>query len=451
MPVLTDAYRFLKASDIMIEFLLNAPAYVKVGVSFAGILLTNRLGASLGVAILLFSIVLSLWSGTGIPGLVFQVKSFGMPENFLLPVVILLLLFFTESLNKAGRMERTVVALKSWLNNKKMLLAGLPALVGLLPMPGGAIFSAPLVASIDGSGELEAEQKVAINYWFRHIWEYWWPLYPGVILAIRYSELPIATFLLIQIPFTFAAVFAGYFFMLKKVKRENFRNSENRKLEPAAFLSALGPIAILVFISVLGSAVLPKTGLTSTLSSLLSMLIGLIIAIAAVFCGNTSAWIPSLGMFKKTNTWQMIILIIGILAFSATIKAPLDMAGTTIVTLMRDEFIHAGIPLIAVIMLIPFISGLGTGIAIGFVSASFPVVFALLGQNPTLAVTAATTALAFTFGFMGMMLSPIHVCFVVTCGYFKTRLFENYRYIIGPIMIVMIASLILSGLYYTLM
>ncbi len=210
----------------MIEFLLNAPAYVKVGVSFAGILLTNRLGASLGLAILLFSVVLSLWSGTGIPGLVFQVQSFGMPENYLLPVVILLLLFFTESLNKAGRMERTVAALKSWLNNKKMLLAGLPALVGLLPMPGGAIFSAPLVASIDGSGELDARQKVAINYWFRHIWEYWWPLYPGVILAIRYSELPTAIFLLIQIPFTIAAAIGGYFFILKKVKRENFRNSE---------------------------------------------------------------------------------------------------------------------------------------------------------------------------------------------------------------------------------
>ena len=435
----------------MIEFLFNVPAYVKVGVSFAGILLINRLGASLGFAILLFSVVLSLWSGTGIPGLVFQVQSFGMPENYLLPVVILLLLFFTESLNKAGRMERTVIALKSWLNNKKMLLAGLPALVGLLPMPGGAIFSAPLVASMDGSGELDARQRVAINYWFRHIWEYWWPLYPGVILAIRYSELSTAIFLLIQLPFTVAAAIGGYFFILKKVKRGNFGNSENGKLEPAAFLSALGPIAILVFISVLGSAVLPKIGLTGTLSSLLSMLIGLIIAIAAVFCGNTSAWIPSLSMLKKTGTWQIVILVISILAFSATIKAPLDMAGTTLVTIMRDEFINAGIPLIAVIMLIPLISGLATGIAIGFVSASFPVVFALLGQNPTLGVTAATTALAFTFGFMGTMLSPIHVCFVVTCGYFQTPLFENYRYIIGPIVIVLTASLILSGLYYTLM
>ncbi|MBN2437679.1 MAG: DUF401 family protein [Deltaproteobacteria bacterium] len=435
----------------MIEFLLNVPAYVKMGVSFAGILLINRLGASLGFAILLFSVVLSLWSGTGIPGLVFQVQSLGMPENYLLAVVILMILFFTESLNESGRMERTVAALKSWLNNKNMLLAGLPAIVGLLPMPGGAIFSAPLVASIDGSGEVEAGQKAAINYWFRHIWEYWWPLYPGVVLTIRYSELPTAVFLLIQIPLTVAAVIGGYFFILKKVKRGNFGHSENGKPEPAAFLSALGPIAILVFISVLGSAVLPKTGLTGALSSLLSMSIGLIIAIAVVFYRHASAWKPSLGLFKKTDTWRMVVLIIGILLFSATIKAPLDATGTTLVTIMRDEFIRAGIPLMAVIVLIPFISGLGTGIVIGFVSASFPVVFALLGQDPPLGVTAATATCAYAFGFMGTMLSPLHVCFVVTCGYFQTPLFENYRYIIGPIVMVLIASLVLSGLYYTFM
>jgi hypothetical protein len=332
-----------------------------------------------------------------------------------------------------------------------MLLAGLPALVGLLPMPGGAIFSAPLVASLDSPGELDARQRVAINYWFRHIWEYWWPLYPGVILAVRYSELPAATFFLIQIPFTFAALLGGYVFILKKTKRGNLGNSENGKIEFAAVFSALGPIGILVIVSVLGSAVLPKIGFTGTLSSLLSMLIGLIIAIALVFSGNSSAWKASLGMLKQTGTWQMILLVISILAFSATIKAPLDAAGTTLVTLMRDEFINTGIPLAAVIMLIPFISGMATGVAFGFVGASFPIVFALVGQNPSLGVTAATTACAYAFGYMGMMLSPIHVCFVVTVEYFKTPLFDNYRYLIGPVVTILIIALILSGLYYTLM
>ena len=181
----------------MIELLLSVPAYAKVGLSLAGILLANRFGLSLGFAILLFSLILSMWSGTGLSGLWFQVASFEDPENYMLPVVILLLLFFTEALDRTGRMERTVNALKNWLKSKRMLLAGLPALVGLLPMPAGALFSAPMVASVDSKEELDPQHKAAINYWFRHIWEYWWPLYPGVIIAMSaFNMIPAWQFLL---------------------------------------------------------------------------------------------------------------------------------------------------------------------------------------------------------------------------------------------------------------
>jgi integral membrane protein (TIGR00529 family) len=432
----------------MNECLLNLPAYIKVGGSLAGILLATRLGLSLGFAILIFSVILSLSSGTGIPGLWFQVTSFEDPENYLLPVVILLLLFFTESLDQTGRMERTVTALKIWLKSKKMLLAGLPALVGLLPMPAGALFSAPMVASVDAQDELDPSHKAAINYWFRHIWEYWWPLYPGVLLAITYSGLSAALFYLIQIPFTLVAASAGYFFILRKIKRNGSDDQNSGILDYDAVFSALGPIGLLVILSVIGSTILISLGVSGSLSSLIAMLIGLMIAIVMTFFGNPAAWIPSLAFFKKRNTWLMIVLVIGIQIFSVVLKSPLDAVGTTLVTLMRDEFINIGIPLLAVIMLIPFISGIVTGTAFGFVGASFPIVFALIGQHPTLGVSAATTSCAYAFGYMGMIISPIHACFVVTCEYFETPILSTYRYIAGPCAFILMASLILSGLYY---
>jgi integral membrane protein (TIGR00529 family) len=376
----------------MIEWLSDLPAYIKVGGALAGILLTNRLGLPLGFAILLFSIMLSLWSGTGITDLWHQAASFDNPENYLLPLVVLLLLFFTESLDQTGRMERTVTALKNWLKSRKMLLAGLPALVGLLPMPAGALFSAPMVASVDEQNELDAPHKAAINYWFRHIWEYWWPLYPGVLLAITYSGLPAALFYLIQIPFTLVAAAAGYFFILRKIKKNVSDDPNSGILDYDAVFSALSPIGLLVVLSVIGSTFLISLGVDGSLSSLIAMLAGLILAIVMTFFGHSAAWIPSLDFFKKRNTWLMIILVIGIQTFSAVLKSPLDALGTTLVTLMRDEFINIGVPILAVIMLIPFISGMVTGTAFGFVGASFPIVFALVGQHPTLGVSAATTS-----------------------------------------------------------
>ena len=430
------------------DWLLHLPAYIKVGGSFLGILLLNGLGLSLGLAILLFSILLPLWAGTGMDGLIYQVTSFTQPQNYILPIIILLLLFFTESLSKTGRMERTIGALKEWLKSKRIIMAGLPALVGLLPMPAGALFSAPFVAAVDEKEELELPHKVAINYWFRHIWEYWWPLYPGVILAMQYSGLPVIVFFLIQIPFTFAAVIGGYFFILRKVKKEDDKNRGYGRIDTGDVLSAMGPIGLLVIISLAGSALLPLLGIEGTLANLIAMLAGLIIALGAIFNGHAAAFRLSLRMLKKADTWLMIALVIGIQTFSAALLCPFDAAGATLITGMRDEFIRTGIPLITVIMLIPFISGMVTGVAFGFVGASFPIVFALVGPNPTPALSAATTAFAYTFGYMGMMLSPVHACFVVTAEYFCTTIFSAYRYIIGPVIVVLLTSIVLSGLYY---
>ena len=430
------------------DWLLNVPAYVKVGSSFLGILLLNRFKMPLGVAILTFSVLLTLWTGTGLKGLSFQIDSFALPQNYLLPVIILLLLFFGDSLNKTGRMDRTIVALKSWLRSKHIILAGLPALVGLLPMPAGALFSAPFVDAVDQNKEIELQLKVAINYWFRHIWEYWWPLYPGVILAMQYSGLPVVIFFLIQIPFTIAAVLGGYLFILRKVKKTKDDNADTGRFDTGAILSALGPIGLLIIISLLGSALLPLIGVEGTLANLIAMVAGLIAALIAAFAGHGPAFIPSLQMLKQTDTWLMIILVIGIQTFSSALSCPVDTSGSTLVTGMRDELVRTGIPLITVIMLIPFISGMVTGVAFGFVGASFPIVFALVGPHPSLSVAAATTTFAYTFGFMGMMLSPMHACFVVTAEYFQVSLFGTYRYLIGPVAIILLTSVLLSAFYY---
>jgi hypothetical protein len=432
----------------MVETITSVPAFLKVGVSFLGILVANRACLHLGYSILLFSVILSLWAGTGPRGIALQLADLARPENYLLTVIVLLLLFFTEALSKSGRMAKTVTALRDWLRSRRLLIAGLPALVGLLPMPGGALFSAPLVASVDAENELDENHKVAINYWFRHIWEYWWPLYPGVILAIRYSGLPVAAYFLVQMPFTIVAVLGGYLFILKKVERRHGEGDQNNTLHPAGALSAMGPIALLVTLSVLGSALLPLAGVGGTLASLLAMFAGLIASLLWIFAADPRSFGPSLVLFRDRNTWLMMILVVGIQLFSSVIKYPLDAAGATIVTLMRDELIGSGVPLLAVIMVIPFIAGLVTGVAFGFVGASFPIVFALIGNDPGPGTLAAATACAYSFGYMGMMISPMHVCFVVTGEYFKCSIYGAYRYLAGPVALMLLAALLISSFYY---
>jgi hypothetical protein len=203
--------------------------------------------------------------------------------------------------------------------------------------------------------------------------------------------------------------------------------------------------------SVACSFALPPFGASKSLASLIGMLGGLALGLVAVFWKNAAAIKPSCRLFYMKGTWQMMALVLGIVVFSAALTCPLPgKTAATLVTTMRDEFVKLGIPLLLVIALIPFISGAVTGVAFGFVGASFPIVFALLGASPHLNVVCAATTFAYGCGYFGMILSPVHICLVVTNEYFKTRLLSSYRHIFAPALTVFLACLIMSGAYYYL-
>ncbi len=433
----------------MLENLITVPAFFKVSASFAAILILYRLSLPLGWSIMLSTVGMTLWTGAGASGLQSVFAALLRPESYLLLAVILLLLFFTESLNKTGRMTRTVESLKAWLSSHSLLIAGLPALIGLLPMPGGALFSAPLVASVDSDQRLDSAHKVAINYWFRHIWECWWPLYPGVILAIRYSNLAVGTFMAAMAPMTLAAALGGYLFILRPIPRSRGANGGGAFSLSAAAATLL-PIGVLVTFSVIGSIALPEAGVDKNTANLVAILAGLAIALTIIYASAVKSVAPALAMFKARRTWSLALVLLGVQLFSAALKMPIA-GDETLVSLMRDDFVSVGIPILFMIVLLPFIAGAVTGIAFGFVGASFPLVFALLGPDPPLNQVIATTVLAYSAGYAGMLLSPVHICFVVTNEYFKTRLFRAYPYLLGPVAVVLAFAAILGGAYYALL
>lgn len=54
--------------------------------------------------------------------------------------------------------------------------------------------------------------------------------------------------------------------------------------------------------------------------------------------------------------------------------------------------------------------------------------------------------LAYGFGYMGMMLSPVHLCFLVTREYFGARMLDVYRAITPCIISVAVYALLAHGL-----
>lgn len=247
------------------------PIIVKILVSLTVILVINKLSKKLSLSILAGTVVLALWTGQSIADMwKITWTRFWSVDNGFLSLIIVLVIWLSSQMAKAGIMNDLVRTLKATLSFKGSLIL-LPAVIGLLPMPGGALFSAPLVDDSDEEKRIKPIEKTRINYWFRHIWEYTWPLYPGLILTSDISGLHIYQLFLLGLPMTLAALVVGYFFFLRKIPG----TSGEKTVAEHHFLKLILPILIVIIVYAGVMVFFPGV---SGISKYLPMTIGLIAA-----------------------------------------------------------------------------------------------------------------------------------------------------------------------------
>ncbi|MCD6276958.1 DUF401 family protein, partial [candidate division WOR-3 bacterium] len=188
-----------------------------------------KLGAVIFIIILLLWKKVELWLVLLI-GSLFAALLYLMPPLEILKTVlitaksrttlrvlgIIIMVMILGSVMKSGDILRVLnKGLSSLLRSRLLQYIVPPALIGLLPMPGGALVSAPMVEETDTEKNLTPEQKTYINFWYRHIWEYFWPLYPGLVVAASIMNVEIRELSLNQWLFTPLAIFTGIPFMLR--------------------------------------------------------------------------------------------------------------------------------------------------------------------------------------------------------------------------------------------
>ncbi|MCK4325381.1 DUF401 family protein, partial [bacterium] len=55
--------------------------------------------------------------------------------------------------------------------------------------------------------------------------------------------------------------------------------------------------------------------------------------------------------------------------------------------------------------------------------------------------------LAYGCGYIGVLLSPVHICLILTRDYFKANLVGIYRLILTPILLLLAGTILLFSLY----
>ncbi|MBU1274447.1 MAG: DUF401 family protein [Proteobacteria bacterium] len=406
------------------------PALVKVLIIFVLVVSTSRFKINLGFCLAGGGLLLGLWMRQGPLQVATQAaEAVFSPVSLRLALAVAFMLVLSHLMKEGGQLERIVASFSRLVRSPKATAAVMPAIIGLLPMPGGALFSAPMVEAsckAGPGGTARGALLAAVNYWFRHHGEYWWPMYPGFILVVSLLGVDTLVFMLAMMPLAAVHLAGGVWFLLRRLPDPPAE--ENRGVGSLAeFFKECAPIlvmiAVVVVISSLG-ALWGKGGPPWPDGT--PLIAGLAGALIAAAVANRVGPGRVLATFGRRDVLAMLGLIAGIMVFQGLMKS------SGAVVEIQHEMKAYGIPTLAMICLLPFVSGMVIGIAVGYVAASLPVVVPLISGMSGMEYL-AHGGLAFVCGFFGMMLSPLHLCFLLSRDYFKCTLASCYPYLYAPL------------------
>ncbi len=396
-----------------------------------GLLLSIALG-SLSLA-LLFALPVALWPET-------VWNALTTPQTLYLAIILALILVLSDVLDKTGQAGRLMESLAGYLRHPRLRLVFFPALIGLLPMPGGAVFSAPMLGNVAERLNVPGEDKVLLNYWFRHIWETTWPLYPGLILAATICDISIGVLVLYGLPALGITLTLGWIFLLRPgvlpldISKEATITGERdiRKV-----LVAGRPLLVAIV-----GAVVMEIGIGLLLPGIpfeIGVMAALLAAILVALAQNPGSGPIVRDALCRKHLWTMLGVVVVIFIFKDTLHA----AG--VITELA-KLAGGRTALFITCTLLPFLVGFVSGITLAYVGSTFPLITGLLAQAGMQDQQMPYIMLAIFSGYTGIMSSPLHICFVLTCQYFNVGIGKAWRRIALPSLLIF-----LSGVAYFLL
>jgi acetyl-CoA carboxylase carboxyl transferase subunit alpha len=314
-------------------------------------------------------------------------------------------------LREQGLLKRMMESFKGSIRSRRLVIISMPLLIGMLPSVGGAYFSAPMVEEASEGEPMGADEKAFVNYWFRHPWEFVLPLYPGILLASALGGIELRTLMILNLVPGAVMITLGFLFSMRKIEHSGGggKMPDLRSFLPIGF--------VLILVIALG--------------------VKLYIALAVVVGGIALRY-----RYGPARLWKLLrhgfsldvaVLIFGVMLFKETMEITGAVANISLF------FTEAGVPLLPTLVLLPFMAGILTGITVGYVGATFPLIASLAGGG-----TPEALALAFAAGLVGVLLSPVHVCLILTREYFCADMGGVYRRMYLPALAVLVSAI---GLY----
>ncbi|MFO8034261.1 MAG: DUF401 family protein [Candidatus Bipolaricaulota bacterium] len=339
------------------------------------------------------------------------------PSVMLLGLAVSIIPMIGGSLERTGRMD-------SLVNNmripRRAFVGVSPALLGMLPMPGGALLSAPLV---ERAGGAPADLRAAANVWFRHALLLVYPLSPALIAGAKLAGLEVWEVISYQLPALALTVLLGYVFFLRR-----FDGAMERK-GVFSLGGLLAPLGILLVAPGLDFAFkrLPALPVAE-----LATVIGVSVSLALAVWRRMD--LRQLGaMVVRGKPWRFGLIVVGMFSYLAVFQA--SGAAQLIADLhLSPQALCVGIALLL---------GLATGRQQAPASIVIPIFLAAYGV-----MTPWAFAITYFAVYIGFVMSPVHPCVTVSAEYAGTTLAGLLRRMLVPSLLGLAALLGASYLVF---
>jgi hypothetical protein len=387
---------------------------VKIGIVFVITLALTLKRVALWISLLVASFLIGILFRMPIETILVDLGRGALDVKTLLLVGgLFTILWFSNLLKQTGRMDEVLQGFRLIFRDVRFVIAILPAMIGLMPMMGGALVSAPMV--VEGSDELKLspEKKTFINYWFRHVWEYVMPTYPAFIVACGLIGIPAVKFARLNFPLTIAAILSGICVGFWGVSRSLKPKNEMSGVTYRRLIINLSPFVVsLVLVIAFKVELMIGFGLT-------------ILGMIFLYRIDKDVIRKSL---KESISIGLLLAVVIIMGFKKVLESSHAVMGLSM------YLSSSGIPAWMIAILIPLSIGIITGITIGPMGIGFPILIPLFQDDPNFL---NYMMLAFASGVAGDLLSPFHLCLILTKDYFGADLKGVYRLLWFPVICIL--------------
>ncbi|MCW4035085.1 MAG: DUF401 family protein [Candidatus Bathyarchaeota archaeon] len=327
--------------------------------------------------------------------------------------IILMSVLYKET----GLVNDLTQSLGAYVKNSKIIVSVLPAVIGLMPVAGGALMSAPMVdAEADKLG-LDDTKKSFINIWFRHVII---PVYPAtqfIVLTSALTGISLDAIIVRQILVVLVMVAAGYFWGLRNTKQ-----TKTEKIQPQQ--SSKGNLKTLVV------SFLPII-ITVVLTAALNVDIAIATCVGAI---------TILIITKKTTELPKILKHKAIWAVTLAAFGAMLLKNVTVASgaseILGNALANSNTDATIILAVVPAVLAFLMGSTSGAIALSVPIL------AETVVFTAQNVSLLYIMAYLGYMLAPTHLCLVFTAQYFKASINKSFKYLIPATAVSILAALV---------